>query len=312
MKILLQKYGPVLTLLALVGVVGAYDSRFFSVDTLLILMSDSMTLFIMASGCTFVILMGGIDLSLQSIASMTSVILALLLPQWGWLAIPLALLGGLIAGVLSGLSHTWLKVPSFIATLAVGGIVATTALIFSGTRSINIAAETRDQYLFWITDEAFGVPNEIYIGVFVLVVLSVILRYTAFGRFCASVGAAEKAVHASGIPVQRIKLWAFVISGMMAGLSGIVMAGRISSGSPTLANEFLLPAIAAVIIGGTALTGGVGSVWRTFVGALIIAVVRIGMTFMGVSVFAQQIVFGIALILAVAITIDHSKVRIVK
>ena len=220
--------------------------------------------------------------------------------------------GGLVAGGLSGVSHTWLKVPSFIATLAVGGIVATAALIFSGTRSVNISAEVRDRYLTWITEEFLGVPNEIYIGLVVLIGLTVVLKFTPFGRFCGSIGAAERAVYASGIHVNRVKLFAFMISGLMAGLSGIVMAGRISSGSPTLANEFLLPAIAAVIVGGTALTGGVGSVWRTFIGALIIAVVRIGMTFMGVSVFAQQIVFGIVLIIAVAITIDHSKVKIVK
>ena len=308
----LRTYGPLITLISLVCLVGAYDQRFFAINTLLILTSDTMTLFIMASGCTFVILMGGIDLSLQAIASMTSVILALYLPEYGYTAIPIALLGGLVAGLLSGVAHTLLRVPSFIATLAVGGIVATAALVFSDTRSVNIAAETRDAYLTWITGESFGIPHEIYIGFVVLIGLSLLLKFTPFGRFTASIGAAERAVFASGINVDRIKLFAFLISGLMAGLSGIVMAGRISSGSPTLANEFLLPAIAAIIVGGTALTGGVGSIWRTFIGALIIAVVRIGMTFVGVSVFAQQIVFGLVLIFAVAVTIDHSKIRIVK
>ena len=90
------------------------------------------------------------------------------------------------------------------------------------------------------------------------------------------------------------------------------MAARLGSGSPTLANEFLLPAIASIIVGGTAITGGVGSVWRTFVGALIVQVVRIGMTFMGVSVFAQQIVFGFILVAAVAVTMDRSKMLVVK
>ena len=104
---------------------------------------------------------------------------------------------------------------------------------------------------------------------------------------------------ATGVRVERIKAFAFLLSGATAGFSGALMAARLGSGSPTLANEFLLPAIAAIILGGTALTGGVGGVWRTFVGALIIAVVRIGMTFLGVSVFAQQIVFGVALVAAV-------------
>ncbi|MNR34601.1 Ribose transport system permease protein RbsC [compost metagenome] len=110
----------------------------------------------------------------------------------------------------------------------------------------------------------------------------------------------------------RIKIMTFAVSAGLAALSGIIMAGRLSSGSPTLANEFLLPAIAAVLVGGTALTGGVGSVWRTLIGALLVSVVRIGMTFVGVSVFAQQIVFGVILIIAVAFTIDRSKLPVVK
>ena len=108
------------------------------------------------------------------------------------------------------------------------------------------------------------------------------------------------------------KTIACVLSGASAGLAGVILAGRLTSGSPTLANQLLVPAIAAVIVGGTAITGGVGSVWRTLIGALIISVVRIGMTFVGVDIFAQQVVFGIMLILAVAVTIDRSMIPIVK
>ena len=117
---------------------------------------------------------------------------------------------------------------------------------------------------------------------------------------------------ASGIDVDRTKIATYTLSGTMAGVAGVVMAARLGSGSPTLANEFLLPAIACIVVGGTAITGGVGSIWRTFVGALIVQVVRIGMTFMGVSVFAQQIVFGFILVAAVAITMDRAKVLVIK
>ena len=103
-----------------------------------------------------------------------------------------------------------------------------------------------------------------------------------------------------------------MLSGGFAALAGIILTGRLASGSPTLAAEMLLPAIAAVVVGGTAITGGVGSIWRTLVGALIISVVRIGMTFLGVNIFAQNIVFGAVLVIAVAITIDRSKIPIVK
>ena len=136
--------------------------------------------------------------------------------------------------------------------------------------------------------------------------------HTRFGRYSAAIGAGEPAAYASGVKVSRQKVFAFVLSGGFAALAGVVLAGRLASGSPTLAAELLLPSIAAVVVGGTAITGGVGSIWRTLIGALIISVVRIGMTFLGVNIFAQNIVFGAVLIAAVAITIDRSKIPIVK
>ncbi len=157
-----------------------------------------------------------------------------------------------------------------------------------------------------------GVPNEIWVGVAILILLSAILAITPFGRIVRGIGAQERAVLASGINVDRYKIAAYTLSGAMAGLAGVVMGARLGSGSPTLANEFLLPAIACIVVGGTSITGGVGSIWRTFVGALIVQVVRIGMTFMGVSVFAQQIVFGFILVAAVAITMDRAKVLVIK
>ena len=303
---------PLLTLLGLVVLVGLVDPSFFSFRTLMVLTSDTMTLFLMAVGATFVILMGGIDLSVQAVASMTSVIVAATLPELGILAIPVAVGAGALAGLAGGLSHTMLRIPSFISTLAVGGVVTTIAFLLSDARSIQISGEMRDEYLFWLVGESMGVKNEIWVGLVVLGVLMFVQLRTPFGRLARAIGAGERAVIATGVRVDRIKAFAFLLSGATAGFSGAMMAARLGSGSPTLANEFLLPAIAAIILGGTALTGGVGGVWRTFVGALIIAVVRIGMTFLGVSVFAQQIVFGVALVAAVAATIDRSKIQIVK
>ncbi len=303
---------PVLTLLALVILVGLVDPSFLSFRTLMVLTSDTMTLFLMASGATFVILMGGIDLSVQAVASMTSVIVAAALPELGILAIPAAVAAGGLAGLAGGVSHTKLRIPSFISTLAVGGVVTTIAFLLSGARSINISGAARDAHLFLLVGETWGVKNEVWVGLVVLAVLVFVQLRTPFGRLARAIGAGEQAVIASGVRVERVKAVAFLVSGATAGFSGAVMAARLGSGSPTLANEFLLPAIAAIILGGTALTGGVGGVWRTFIGALIIAVVRIGMTFLGVSVFAQQIVFGVALVAAVAATIDRSKIQIVK
>ncbi len=308
----LVRFIPLITLLGLVALVATIEPSFVRFSTLTVLVSDTMTLFLMASGATFVILMGGIDLSVQAVASMTSVVVAALLPELGVLAVPVAVAAGLIAGAAGGISHTLLRIPSFISTLAVSGVVTTAAFLFSNERSINISGETRDAHLAWMVGEFAGVQAEIWVGLILLLVLLFVQIWTPIGRFCRIIGAGEQAAIASGIRVDRIKVYAFMLSGATAGFAGVMMAARLGSGSPTLANEFLLPSIAAIIVGGTALTGGVGSVWRTFIGALIIAVVRIGMTFVGVSVFAQQIVFGLVLVLAVAVTIDRSKILIVK
>ena len=303
---------PLILLAVLVVAIGIVDSGCFSVANLLTISADTMTLFLMASGATFVIMMGGIDLSVQAIASMTSCILAVYISHLGFAAVPLAMLGGLIAGAFSAAMTIRLKIPSFIATLAVSGVMLSAGFWFSDERSVNIPSELREKYLWWAIDESFGIPNEIFVGLTALVILTVILQGTAFGRIVRGIGAQEQAVLASGVNINRVKFGAFVLSGFMAGVAGVVMGARLGSGSPTLANEFLLPAISAVVVGGTAITGGVGTVWRTLVGALIIQVVRIGMTFMGITVFAQQIVFGLLLVAAVAVTMDRSKVLVVK
>jgi len=307
----LRQWLPLITLVVLVALVGSMQPVFLQPATLLELAGDTAVLFILATGVTFVIMLGGIDLSLQSMASLASVVVALTLSRLGYGAFLLAVGIGAVAGLLSGLAHTRLKIPSFIATLAMGGVLFSTALVSSGERSITLEQSERG-YLQWITGNALGLPNVVLIGFAVLVVAHILQAHTRFGRYSAAIGAGEPAAYASGVKVNRMKVIAYVLSSAFAALAGVILAGRLASGSPTLAAEMLLPSIAAVVVGGTAITGGVGSIWRTLVGALIISVVRIGMTFLGVNIFAQNIVFGTVLIAAVAITIDRSKIPIVK
>jgi ribose transport system permease protein len=275
------------------------------------LASDTAVLFILATGVTFVIMLGGIDLSLQSMASFSSVIVALTIAQLGYVSFGLAVGTGILAGFLSGIAHVKLKIPSFIATLAMGGVLFSAALVASKERSITLGDAERS-YQTWVTGSHFGIPNVIIVGLIVLIVAHVLQAHTRFGRYSAAIGAGEPAAYASGVKVDRQKIFAYMLSAGFAALAGVILAGRLSSGSPTLAAEMLLPSIAAVVVGGTAITGGVGSIWRTLVGSLIISVVRIGMTFLSVNIFAQNIVFGSVLVLAVAVTIDRSKIPIVK
>lgn len=307
----LRDAAPSLFLVLLVVVIGVSTPDFISVDNILGVLSDTVTLFVLATGITFVILIGGIDLSAHTIASLASVVVGLTLPALGYGAFAAALAVGLLAGLLSGFVHVRLGIPSFIATLATSGIVGGIALVISGAQTITFDVTGRDK-LAWVTRTLLGVPNVVWIGLVVFAIAFFIQRYTRFGRYALVIGAGEAAAWASGIRVQLHKMAAFALSGSFAALAGILLSGRMSAGTPLLANQLLLPAIAAVIVGGTSITGGAGGIARTLIGALIITVVRIGMTFLGVNIFVQQIVFGAVLVGAVAITIDRNKIPIVK
>jgi ribose transport system permease protein len=307
----LRNLAPPALLVFLVVLIALFVPSFLSVETLTMVLADTAVLFILATGETFVILLGGIDLSIQALASLASVIVAQLLPSLGLGAFPVAIVTGLLFGIVSGMVHVRLRVPSFVATLASGGVVAGLALLAAHGRAITIEEAGRAR-VDWINASTFGLPNVIAIAVLVGLAGFFILRYTRFGRYTVAVGAGEPAALAAGVNVDRTKIIGFAISGTLAALAGVILAARLSSGSPSLANQLLLPAIAAVIVGGTAITGGLGSVGRTAIGALIISVVRIGMTFVGVNIFAENIVFGAMLIVAVAITIDRSKIAIIK
>lgn len=307
----LRDVAPPGLLVLLIVVVELFAPGFVTRDTLIMVLADTAVLFVLATAETFVIMLGGIDLSVQALASLASVLLAQLLVSLGYIAFPIVVFAGTAFGLLSGLVHVRLKVPSFVATLATGGVVAGLALLAARGRAITIDQVGR-AYASWIDATVLGLPAVVGIAVLVGVLAFVGLHYTRFGRHTVAVGAGEPAARAAGVDVARTKIVAFGISGTLASVAGILLAARLSSGSPTLANQLMLPAIAAVIVGGTAITGGLGNVGRTAVGALIISIVRIGMTFVGVNIFAENVVFGIMLIAAVAVTIDRSKIAIIK
>ena len=302
---------PPALLVLLVAAIELFAPGFVTRDTLLMVLADTAVLFLLATAETFVILIGGIDLSIQAIASLASVLLAQLLPSIGPFAYPVAVLAGLLSGIASGLVHVRLRVPSFVATLATGGVVAGLALLAARGRAITIEEGGR-AYTAWLNASLLGVPSVLLLSAAVGLAGFAVLRYTRFGRCSIAVGAGEPAAWAAGVNVHRTKVMAFAASGALAALAGVVLATRLSSGSPSLANQLMLPAIAAVIVGGTAITGGLGNIGRTAVGALIISIVRIGMTFIGVNIFAENIVFGAMLIAAVTVTIDRSKIAIIK
>jgi ribose transport system permease protein len=157
-----------------------------------------------------------------------------------------------------------------------------------------------------------GIPHELVLSLVLLAFAWFIQNRMKAGRILKAVGAGELAAVASGLRVDRYKILAFALSGMFAAIAGLLFSVKLSGGSPTLAEGFLLPAIVAVLVGGTPLTGGVGGVLNTLIGAMIVAVVRASMLYLDIPATSQQIFFGIVLIVAIALTIDRSKMRIVK
>ncbi|MGJ7041475.1 ribose transport system permease protein [Shinella sp. BE166] len=308
----LKPHLPWITLVVLVAIVGFTDPGFLRPTNLLGLAGDIVPLFIMALGLTFAIYIGGIDLSAQSMANMVTVIASVYLASMGaWVAV-FCVAAGFLLGMLSGYVTTRLFVPSFISTLAIGGVAFSIAQWLSGQRALNMDAVQRNETFGWMIGRTWGVPHELLIAAVLVAICLFIERRTTLGRALKAVGAGELAAAASGLNVARYKILAFAISGALAAIAGLLFAVKLSGGAPTIANGFLLPAIVAVLVGGTPLTGGVGGVVNTVVGTLIVAVIRASMLYFEIDATRQQMVFGIVLIVAIALTIDRAKLRTVK
>jgi ribose transport system permease protein len=305
----IRPYLPWLTLILLVLIVGAANPAFFDPIALVGLMADIVPLFIMALGMTFAIYIGGIDLSVQQLANMVTVIATVYLAHLGIGVALVCILAGAAFGAISGFVTTRLYVPSFVSTLAMGFVALSAAKFLSGERALSMDATLRNQSFGWMFGSTAGVPHELAIAGVLLAVAWFLQTRTTFGRALKAVGAGERAAVASGIDVDRIKIAAFALSGTFAAIAGLMFSVKLSGGDANLANGFLLLAIVAVLVGGTPLTGGVGGVVNTLIGTLIVVVIRAAMVYLEVDATQQQMVFGLVLIAAIALTIDRSKLR---
>lgn len=308
----LKPWFPWLTLAVLVLLVGAVNPAFFNPSGMVALVADIVPLFIMALGMTFAIYIGGIDLSMQQVANLVTVVATVYLAQFGIFVAVLCIAAGFGIGALSGWITTRQFVPSFVATLAMGFIALSGARFLSGERALSMDAEARDASFGWMFGNTAGVPHELVIAGVLLAIAWFLQTRTTFGRALKAVGAGELAAVASGLKVDKIKIIAFALSGTFAAIAGLMFSVKLSGGDANLANGFLILAIVAVLVGGTPLTGGVGGVINTLVGTLIVVVIRSAMVYLEVDATMQQMIFGIILIVAIAMTIDRSKMRIVK
>ncbi|WP_420013113.1 ABC transporter permease [Tateyamaria sp.] len=305
----LKPHFPWITLVVLVLIVGLINPSFFDPSSLILLVADIVPLFIMAMGMTFVIYIGGIDLSVQQLANVVTVMATVYLANFGVGVALIAIVIGAAFGAVSGYVTTRLFVPSFVSTLAMGFVALSMAKWLSGQRALAMDATMRNDSFGWMFGSTAGIPNELMIAGVLLTIAWFLQARTTFGRALKAVGAGELAAVASGLSVDRVKIIAFAISGVFAAIAGLMFSVKLSGGDANLANGFLLLAIVAVLVGGTPLTGGVGGVVNTAIGTLIVMVIRAAMVYLEVDATQQQMVFGIVLIAAIALTIDRSKLR---
>jgi ribose transport system permease protein len=261
---------------------------------------------VLAAGMTFVILTGGIDLAVGSVLGFTAVIAVVvsLLPNFSWAAVPAALLAGLIVGVLTGMTVAYLGLPPFIVTLGTYTAIRGAAyLAAGGTTVINSKID-----FAWVGNGYFGpIPWLVIIALLTIAVSAFILHGTVLGVHVYAVGGNPQAARLTGIPVSMILIFVYGVSGLLSGLGGAMSASRLYSAQGQLGIGYELDAIAAVILGGTSFSGGIGTVFGTLIGALIIAVLNNGLTLLNVSFYWQLVIKGAVIILAV--TLDKLRTR---
>lgn len=299
---MLGKLGPLLGLFLIVIVITILNPSFMTTDNVLNILRQVSISALIAFGMTFVILTGGIDLSVGSTLALTGAVAATMLASGidPVLTILAALLLGAVLGAVNGIIIAKGKVAPFIATLATMTIYRGLTLVYTDGRPVS---ELGNEITFQMLGKGyfFGIPVPVCTMILAFIVLYVIMHKTTFGRRVYAVGGNEAASKLSGINVDRVKIAVYSLTGMLAALSALILTSRLNSAQPTAGTSYELDAIAAVVLGGTSLTGGKGWIFGTLVGALIIGVLNNGLNLIGVSSFFQQVVKGIVILIAVLI-----------
>lgn len=299
-----QTLGPLASLIILSLLIWSQQDVFMTPNNWLNIARQASFNAILAIGMTFVILTGGVDLSVGSIVAVSSVVGGLLIFIYGWNmwpAVVAMILAGGLCGLINGLIITWGRIPPFIVTLGTMQVFRGTALQLTNGEPIFDITKVQPDFDMWGTRNYGGIPSPVIITAVVFVIGYLVLRYTRLGLYTYAIGGNEQATRFSGVSINRYKLAVYTLMGLSAGIAGVMLTSRLNSAQPSVANGAELDAIAAVVIGGTSLFGGEGTIVGTIIGALLMAVIRNGLTLMHVTAFYQQIVIGAVIILAVLI-----------
>jgi ribose transport system permease protein len=313
-KDLFQKFGALAGLLILVAVFSAISPVFFSMGNAMTVALQVTSIAYLGVAATCVIITGGIDLSVGAILALSGVVAAMCVRAGAPVALGMfaGLLVGAACGAVNGLCVTVLKLPPFIATLGMMLVARGIALQITDAKAIgglgDDFAELGNGSLWRIAkvgadgfpDIVFpGIPYPVLLMVLLAIAASVLLRLTGLGRHLYAVGSNAEAARLSGVNVRGVTLFAYVLSGTIAGLTGCVLMSRLVTAQPSEGLMYELDAIAAAVIGGTSLSGGVGTISGTLIGAFVIGILRNGLNMGGVSAFVQQIIIGVVILLTV-------------
>ncbi|UCE01180.1 MAG: ribose ABC transporter permease [Chloroflexota bacterium] len=297
----------ILLLICIVFTLGS--SEFLTASNLINVALQTSIIAIVAIGMTFVIFTAGIDLSVGSLMALSGAVAAGLAVRQGmdtYFAISLAVGVGLILGAINGLMIIKGGIPPFVATLSMLAVARGLTLVYTQGRPI---AGLDERFIYWGTGQIFGIPLPVIMMAVIAVVAHIITRYTPFGLHVYATGGNEETTRLAGISPDRIKLAVYMISGILAALGGVLLTARLWSAQPNAATGWELDAIAAPVLGGTSLFGGVGSISGTVIGAFIIGVLSNGLNLMGVPSYYQQVIKGLVFILAVTVDLLNKRRR---
>jgi ribose transport system permease protein len=300
---------PFFVLLILVLFLLATNPSSLSPLSLSSIMDGAAVLLLLASAQCLIILMGRIDLSNSAFASFLVVLFATSLNQYGLKCIPFIVLFAALVGLIQASLHLIFQVPSFIITLAIMGIAGGASLLLSQATTIIVSDKVRFTKVLFSSPN--GIPLAFITSCIIVGILGVVLVRTPWGRAVRAIGLNQRAVTFSGINTRFIITSVFMVSTTLISLAAMLTLGQLGAASSRIADSYLLPAIAAVVVGGTSIAGGIGGLGRTIWGVLIIALLRIALDIVNVPQNVQPVIYGIIIVVAIAITVDRARVAVV-
>lgn len=301
---------PIILLVCEIAFFAAVNPNFLRPENF-VAIGDEMALILpLALAGTFIIMMGSFDLSITSILALSGITVALYYPRLGFTGIYLGIIVGLVLGIANGLIFVYAQIPSFIVTIGTMVTYQGIALILmNGGQSIQIYTPA---FRAISTSKVGGVDFMIIWSLAILLVSYYVLSRTKFGRQTYAVGANIEAARRAGIDIRKQRIIGFAISGLICGLAGVIYVTYSSQANPGMGSNLLLPAVAAMVVGGNPITGGVGGAHRTLLGAIVLSILTNGLVILVIPINVQTIIFGIVVVLTIAATLDRQRVKLIR